>query len=95
MARETCPLPFLLALVALPDHKLNVLQEHLAKRSHRLGVLVDVQRDEQDQLLFDGRQGKGDGENNGLLHARVSTNFCRPPKKRRKVATRRDSRQRP
>ena len=52
MARETCPLPFLLALVALPDHKLNVLQEHLAKRSHRLGVLVDVQRDEQDQLLI-------------------------------------------
>ena len=49
---QTCALP-IFALVPFPNHELEILQEHLPQRPDWLRVLVDVQRDEQDQLLLD------------------------------------------
>ena len=47
------PFPLLLAFVAFAHDELQVLEQHLSECSNRLGVLVDVERHEQDQLLVD------------------------------------------
>src|SRR5271166_2005295 len=45
--------PLLRTLVPFAHDQLQVLQQHLPQSSHGLGVLVDVQGNEQDQLLLD------------------------------------------
>src|SRR3989442_601359 len=45
--------PLLVAFVALADNELQILKKHLAESANRLGIFVHVERDKQDQFLFD------------------------------------------
>ena len=54
MNRQSGPITYLRAAVELDGGPvLQILQQHLSQSSYRFGVLVDVQRDEQDQFLLD------------------------------------------
>ena len=51
--RAILPPPVCLVLVTFTHGELDILQQHLPKRPHGLGVLVGVQAHEQNQLLID------------------------------------------
>ena len=51
--RPLDPVALLFAFVTLADDELQVLQKHLAERADRFGVLVHVERDEENQFLLD------------------------------------------
>jgi len=45
--------PILFTFVPFADDQLQILQDHFAERAHWLRVLVDVQRDNENEFLLD------------------------------------------